>query len=89
MVAYLALTVALGVIYASLASRTGGSVPVAILLHTSSNTAVGLLPVMPADAGGSTVPFLILTAVVVVVAAALLGRDVSSHRRRRDVPSSA
>jgi uncharacterized protein len=81
-VAYLALTIALGVIYASLASRTRGSVPVAIVLHTASNTAVGLLPVMPADAGGSTVPFLILTAVVVVVAATLLGRDVSRHAHR-------
>ena len=75
----LALTIALGVIYASLASRTRGSVPVAILLHATSNTAVGLLPVMPADAGGSTVPFLVLTAVVVVVAAALLVRDASRH----------
>ena len=76
-VAYLALTVALGVIYGSLAQHTRGSVPVAILLHTSSNTAAGLLPVLPADAGGSTLPFLSLTAVVVLIAAALLGRDLS------------
>ena len=73
--AYLALTVALGVIYGSLARHTRGSVPLAILLHTASNTAAGLLPVMPAEAGGSTLPFLTLTAVVVLIATALLGRD--------------
>ena len=80
MMAYLALTVALGVIYGSLAQHTRGSVPVAILLHAASNTAAGLLPVLPADAGGSVLPFLTLTAVVVLVAAALLGRDLSRHR---------
>jgi membrane protease YdiL (CAAX protease family) len=78
--AYLALTVALGVIYGSLAQHTRGSVPVAILLHTSSNTSAGLLPLLPADAGGSTLPFLSLTAVVVLTAAALLVRDLSRHR---------
>lgn len=81
--AYLALTVALGVIYGSLAEHTRGSVPVAILLHTSSNTAAGLLPVLPADAGGSTLPFLGLTAVVVLIAAALLGRDRSRQAATR------
>jgi len=80
--AYLALTVALGVIYGSLAQHTRGSVPLAVLLHTSSNTSAGLLPVLPADAGGSTLPFLCLTAVVVLTAAALLGRDLSRHRDR-------
>ena len=79
-VAYLTLTVALGVIYGSLAQDTHASVPVAIVLHTASNTAAGLLPILPADAGGSTLPFLILTAVVVLGAAVLLLRDVSRHR---------
>ena len=89
--AYLALTVALGVIYGSLAQHTRGSVPVAILLHTSSNTSAGLLPVLPADAGGSTLPFLSLTAVVVLTAAALLGRDLSRHRAesRRAQPTGS
>jgi membrane protease YdiL (CAAX protease family) len=88
LVAYLALTVALGVVYGALARHTRGSVVVAMLLHTASNTAAGLLPVMPADAGGSTLPFLILTIVVVLGAAALIGRDVSHCRRspRRSMP---
>lgn len=85
--AYLALTVALGVIYGSLAQHTRASVPVAIVLHTSSNTAAGLLPIMPADAGGSTRPFLILTVVVVLGAAALVGRGLTRQRlRRRHTP---
>lgn len=78
-VAYLVLTVALGVVYGSVARHTSGSVLVVILLHASSNTAVGLLPVLPPDAGGSTLPFLILTTVVVFVAAAMLVREMSRH----------
>ena len=86
--AYLALTVALGVIYGSLAQHTRGSVPVAILLHTSSKSAAGLLPVLPPDAGGSTLPFLVLTLVVVLIAALLLGRDLLRSRAwRRRSPS--
>ncbi len=76
---YLALTVALGVVYGSLAQHTRGSVPVAIVFHAASNTAAGLLPILPSDAGGSTVPFLVLAGVVVLVAAVLLGRSSAQH----------
>jgi membrane protease YdiL (CAAX protease family) len=79
-VAYFALTVARVVIYGSLARHTRTSVPVAIVLHSASDTAAGLLPILPADARGSTLPFLILTAVVVLGAAVLLLRGVSRHR---------
>ena len=79
LVGYLALTVALGVVYGSLAKHTRGSVPVAIVFHAASNTAAGLLPIFPSDAGGSTVPFLVLTSFVVLVAVALLGRSSARH----------
>ena len=76
---YLALTVGLGVVYGSLAQHTGASVPVAIAFHAASNTAAGLLPVLPPDTGGSAGPFLVLTGVVVLVAAGLLGRSLAQQ----------
>jgi len=72
---YAAFTVGLGVIYGWLADRSGHSVPLAILLHASSNTAAGVLPVLPGDAGGSLVPFALVTAATVSIAAALLSRE--------------
>ena len=76
---YLALTVALGVVYGSLAQHTRASVPVAIAFHAASNTAAGLLPILPSDAGGSVAPFLVLTGFVVLVALVLLGRSSAHH----------
>jgi hypothetical protein len=88
---YVALTAALGVVYGSLAQHTRGSVPVAIVFHTASNTGAGLLPILPPDTGGSVAPFLALTGLVVLVAAVLLGRSVAQHlpsaRRLRSVRS--
>lgn len=76
---YLALTVGLGVVYGSLAQHTRGSVPVAIVFHAASNTAAGLLPILPPDTGGSVAPFLVLTGFVVLVAAVLVGRSLARH----------
>lgn len=76
---YLALTVALGVVYGSLAQHTRSSVPVATVFHAASNTAAGLLPILPPDTGGSTAPFLVLTSFVVLLAVALLGRSSAQH----------
>jgi hypothetical protein len=72
---YAAFTIGLGVIYGWLADGSRHSVPVAVLLHASSNTAAGVLPVLPGDAGGSLVPFGLVTAVTVSIAAALLVRE--------------
>jgi len=72
---YVAFTIGLGVIYGWLAGRSGDSVPVAILLHASSNTAAGVLPVFPMDAGGSLVPFGLVSVVTTSIALVLLVRD--------------
>ena len=72
---YVAFTIGLGVIYGWLADRSGHSVPVAVLLHASSNTAAGVLPVLPGDAGGSLVPFALVSVVTVAIAAVLLARE--------------
>lgn len=72
-VAFAVQTAALGVIYGWVAHRTAASVPVALLLHAGGNTAVGIFPILPRDAGGSVVPYLILT-LAICVGAALAAR---------------
>ena len=79
---YVAFTIGLGVIYGWLADRSGHSVPVAVVLHASSNTAAGVLPVLPGDAGGSLLPFAFVSVVTVAIAAVLLARE------RRGCPHS-
>ena len=78
---YVAFTIGLGVIYGWLADRSGDSVPVAVLLHASSNTAAGVLPVLPGDAGGSLVPFGVVSVVTISIALVLLVRDPPRWRR--------
>lgn len=72
---YAAFTIGLGVIYGWLADRSGHSVLVAVLLHASSNTAAGVLPVLPGDAGGSLLPFVLVTLATVTIAFVLLARE--------------
>lgn len=61
------------VIYSWLYVNTRGSLLIAHLFHAVSNTAAGLLPVLPGDTGGSLQPFyltvglLVLAAMVVVI----------------------
>jgi len=43
-------------IYTWMFNRTNGSLLIALLFHTSSNAAVGLLPILPLDNGGSLRP---------------------------------
>lgn len=71
---YAGFTISLGVIYGWLAERSGDSVVAAVLLHASSNTAAGVLPVLPGDAGGSVLPFALVTGVTIVTAIVLLFR---------------
>jgi membrane protease YdiL (CAAX protease family) len=78
---YVAFTSGLGVIYGWLADRSGHSVPVAVLLHASSNTSAGVLPVLPRDAGGSVVPFALVSLVTVMIAVVLLARE-----RPKEIP---
>lgn len=73
-VLYAAFTISLGVIYGWLAERSGDSVVAAVLLHASSNTAAGVLPVLPGDAGGSVLPFALVTGVTIVTGVVLLLR---------------
>jgi hypothetical protein len=75
---YAAFTIALGVIYGWLAEQSDDSVIVAVLLHASANTFAGVLPVLPGDAGGSLLPFALVTAATISAAVVLLltQRDV-------------
>lgn len=43
-------------LYTWMFNRTNGSLLIALLFHTSSNAAIGLLPVLPLDNGGSLRP---------------------------------
>lgn len=72
---YAVFTIGLGVIYGWLAERSGNSVVAAMLLHASSNTAAGVLPVLPGDAGGSLLPYAVVTGVTSLTAVVLLVRE--------------
>jgi membrane protease YdiL (CAAX protease family) len=54
-------------IYTWLFNRTNGSLMVALVFHTSSNAAVGLLPILPADNGGSLQPLWLVVALLWVL----------------------
>lgn len=77
---YVPLTIGLGVIYGALGRRTGGSLPVAIVLHAASNTAAGVLPVVPSEAGGPLLPFALVTGIVLTVAGSILAGTARSTR---------
>ena len=47
--------------------RTNGSLLIALLFHTSSNAAVGLLPILPLDNGGSLRPLWLVVGVLWLV----------------------
>ena len=47
--------------------RTDGSLSIALLFHTSSNAAVGLLPILPLDNGGSLRPLWLVVGVLWLV----------------------
>jgi membrane protease YdiL (CAAX protease family) len=77
---FLGFTIALGVVYGWVAERTRNSVPAAIVLHAASNTAAGVLPVLPQSAGGSVLPFALVTGVTVMTAAILLLSEAVQRR---------
>jgi len=54
--------------------RTQGNLFIAMLFHTSGNAAVGLLPVLPADVQGSTLPLWITVIILWVIVAIILYR---------------
>jgi uncharacterized protein len=58
---------------------------VAHFFHAASNTTIGVLPVIPSDAGGSLRPMVLAVGLLVIattVVAALYGPDYLSGRRR-------
>jgi uncharacterized protein len=64
-------------LYTWMFNRTGGSLMIALLFHTSSNASVGLLPVLPLDNGGSSRPLWL----VVVLLWAVVGLVLWADRR--------
>lgn len=70
LVLFLVQVVASSVIYTWMYLRAGRSLLIIHLFHAATNTAAGLLPVLPFNAGGSLVPFAI--SVGLLTAAALL-----------------
>ena len=72
--------------------RTGGSVLLVSVLHAAANTGMGVLPVLPLDAGGSTrVLWLVLALEWLVVAGVVRrwGRDLGAPASHRDLGGTA
>jgi uncharacterized protein len=65
----LALTLVMTWVY----NRTRGSLLVAHLLHTASNTAVGIFPILPEQNGGSLQPLWIAVGLLCLLAVAIAG----------------
>jgi uncharacterized protein len=77
--------VALAILFTWVYNNTRGTLLLAHLFHAASNTTIGVLPVIPSDAGGSLRPMVLAVGLLVIattVVAALYGPDYLSGRRR-------
>lgn len=80
-------TVSITILYTWIFNATGGSLLIILLLHTASNTAFGVLPMLPEAASGSLRPAWILN-ILLVIAAILVtllnGTDsLAKHKPRQ------
>jgi len=66
---FLLQTMGFSVLYTWLYNNTGGSLLITGLFHAASNTTLGLLPVLPMDTGGDTLPMLISVGLLWVIVA--------------------
>jgi len=62
-------------IYTWMFNRTGGSLLIALLFHTSSNAAVGLLPILPLDNNGSLRPLWLVVVLLWLIVGFVLWFD--------------
>lgn len=84
---FLIQTVSITILYTWIFNATGGSLLIILLLHTASNTAFGVLPMLPEAANGSLRPAWILNLLLVIVAILMVilnGADtLSKHKPRQ------
>jgi uncharacterized protein len=72
---FLLQTVAITVLYTWIYNATNNSLFMILLLHTASNTAFGVLPMLPEAASGSLRPAWILNVLLVLVAGFVVWRN--------------
>jgi membrane protease YdiL (CAAX protease family) len=79
------------ILYAWMMNRTRGSLVLVSLFHAACNTAVGLLPILPLDAGGSLRPLWILLVLQWLVVGGIIAfsGSESQERNRPRLTSSA
>lgn len=71
-------------IYTWMFNRTGGSLLVTLFFHTSSNAAVGLLPILPLDTGGSLRPLWLTVGLLWLVVGLILFLEQKSFFKKSE-----
>lgn len=75
-------------LYTWIFNRTNGSLLIALFFHTSSNAAVGLLPLLPLDTGGSLRPLWLVVGLLWLAVGLVLIYDRQKFFTRRTRSSS-
>lgn len=87
---FLLQSVGLTVLYTWMYNNTQGSLLLAHLLHAASNTTLGVLPVLPMDAGGSLRPLWLSVAILWVVVSVIIAYNGPQRlARAKTAPPSA
>lgn len=84
---FLIQTVAITVLYTWIFNATGGSLLIILLVHTASNTAFGVLPMLPEAADGSIRPAWILNILLAIAVSLVVllngGQTLARHKPKQ------